>query len=319
MATEARSSAGRPMARSTRAESSTAPPARPTRSASCVRGNQAGSRRRPPTEQAVGLALDLRPQAVPLGPWHTLDPRDQLPLTIVDGQRGQAVRHGVADRADGHQLSEQHIDDGATGHGHGRYALPEPVSRRWASPDRTRVSRSLVTTSGRIGHRRMIAVVGTGAVTTSGTRARRPCSRPSRSLTESSGSALGRGLPVIRSRSSRPAPASGSHSSGPPGPAGPMPERRSAGGPVPDRPRTPGADVRARPPATRLPPGPRARPASPTVRVLASRDQLHPVLVHHQHGASVPGGCHRQGRGIGRRARGGRANTGHRQRRGGIR
>ncbi len=80
---------------------------------------------RPPPSQPFGLPLDFGPELAPLGAGQSLDPPHQVRLTIVHGQGGQAVGHGVTDGSDGDQLTEQCVHDGPAGQGHGVGALTE--------------------------------------------------------------------------------------------------------------------------------------------------------------------------------------------------
>ena len=81
--------------------------------------------RRPATNHAAGLSLDLGVELIPLGPGQLPDPADQTLLAVVHGKGVQRVGHRVADGAHGNQLPEESIDHGPAGHGHSRCPLAE--------------------------------------------------------------------------------------------------------------------------------------------------------------------------------------------------
>ncbi len=83
--------------------------------------------RRPTMAQSIGLALDLGAQFLPIGGRQSLDPRDQLPLTVIDREGSQPVGHGVVDGAHGDQLSKEGVDEDSAGHGDRRRAFAELV------------------------------------------------------------------------------------------------------------------------------------------------------------------------------------------------
>ena len=201
------------MARSTRADRSTVPPASRTRKASRVRGSQAGSspgqRRRSPSACRSTSALSSSRS----GParrsihdhrsaWRSSTASAARP-SVIGSPREPTVtswRKSTSTRAPQAMATEKGCS-------------PYRVAEAWASQARTRWSRSLVTSR-------------------AGRPAPSPCSSdssPVRRLWTRSGWARGRGRPVIRRRSSRASPDRGSQrvreparrSTGAAGPAAP--------------------------------------------------------------------------------------------------
>ena len=88
-------------------------------------GEPARVHHRPPTTEPFRLAFDLGLELIPLVGPQTPDPRHQVALMIVHGERGQSIGHRVADGAHGDQLSEEDVHDGPAGQGHRQRALAE--------------------------------------------------------------------------------------------------------------------------------------------------------------------------------------------------